>query len=566
MPLPDEDSKLTPWLRFDDWLKYSPDHSTSLVVRGRGNEERGGKYPEPGWMREAYDIGCGLVDPAGAADSLDDFDSRSLSHPSWPEDEVFDFGDTFLNDKTLLQPFAIEFPALGAHKPAADVRQDFAVYHQLRRTEEGNYRHPLDDLLAVEIRLYGDERTDIPAQITVNMDYLKDYLAARGNALLWNLTIERYVSRTSRDAFDVEPHGQTRLRPGITREIVVEDRKEPWARGWVARGTLFLTVAVLPYEKPKEHRNPWSISYLSRKESTVPFVVDAAGTRQPLNEMHPRPMVLYFKRSVLARYLTAPAHSAFFITRRWGRAVNARRQGVDMGLNSQGLITAFTKDVADLPLEEQLHWSAHSASVNGEVCEDWVQTRMMNNPPPVDNVVDLIDEKRQALGDALRTITGEEPFGDGRPSEQRLGAITIGPLTDSLVSFPELAQTLYQLAVEPLKDTVVRKAFPSGSSPPKEGRSLALLEKLLEARCGLSADEAKQLVQPLRTLNWLRVQAAHVGAEALRDVLAELGYDVRPDRAWEAWDRLVDLTAGALESIATRLRDSVAASATVEEP
>ena len=46
--------------------------------------------------------------------------------------------------------------------------------------------------------------------------------------------------------------------------------------------------------------------------------------------------------------------------------MNQRGQGVDMGLNSEGLITAFTKDIADLPVEDQLHWSAHSASVHGE--------------------------------------------------------------------------------------------------------------------------------------------------------------------------------------------------------
>lgn len=560
MPLPTTDAQLAAWLRFEDWLAFSIDRRTSVTVRARGSEDTGGDYPTPGWAREEFMMNCALVDMAAVTEEvLDNFDYRSLSHPSWEDEKTFDFGITFFRGETLLEPFVVEFPEKGPHKSVSDLRQEYTLYHQLRRTPEGNYRHPLDGLIVAEITRYAAEYPDVPAEVTINLDYLRDFLAARGSALLWNLTMDRYASREAREVFGLEPQLQTRIRPGVSRQIDLDERNELWGHGWVARGTLFQTTAILPYEAPHERRNPWSISYLKREDSTVPFIVDAEGTRQPMNQMDPRPQVLYFRRQVLGHYLTSPGHLASFVTRRWGRAVNARHQGVDVGLNSQGLITAFTKDIADLPVAEQALWSAHSVRVNGEVCEDWTRTRMMNDPPQTPSVVELIDEKRDELSQVLKALAGEVAFGDARPSEQKLGAITIGPLTDEPAAFSDLALTLCQLTVDPLKDGVVRRAFPAGKVPPGDVRSLGLLEKLLEVRCGLSAAEARQVVQPLRTLNWLRQEAAHVGVEAFGPALAEIGHTVRPDHLWEAWDTLVDKTASALSELAAKLRATIPA-------
>ncbi|MFM7232839.1 MAG: hypothetical protein ACKO3S_12775 [bacterium] len=556
MPLPTNDAALAAWLRFEDRLAFAPDRTTSLVIRARGSEDSGEDHPTPGWLREEFMMNCALVDPEVITDEvMDRFDYRSLSHPSWEDAESFDFGVNLFQGQVVLEPFVIEFPPKGSHKPSSDLRQEFTLYHQLRKTPEGNYRHPLDGLIVAEIKPYEEGYPDVPAQITVNLDYLRDFLAARGSALLCNLAMDRYASREG-NVFGVEPHPQIRLRPGILREVVLDERNEHWGHAWVARATLFLTFVISPYDSPKEQRNPWSISYLDRADSTVPFIVDAAGTRRPMNEMNPRPQVLYFRRKILEHYLTTPAHNAFFITRRWGRATNARQQGVDVGLNSQGLITALTKDIADLPVEEQALWSAHSVSVNGEVCEDWARTRLMNDPPPTPNVVELIDEKRRELDAVLREIAGETGFSDARPSEQKLGAITIGPLTDEPAAFSDLALTLCQLSVDPLKDDVVRASFPTGRAPTGNARSLALLEQLLEARCGMTTAEAKRIVQPLRTLNWLRQESAHVGVEAFGPALAEIGFAVRPDHLWEAWDVLVDRIAGALAEVAASLRST----------
>jgi hypothetical protein len=269
-------------------------------------------------------------------------------------------------------------------------------------------------------------------------------------------------------------------------------------------------------------------------------------------------MVLYFQRQVLRRYLETPGYSAGFLTRRWGTAVNPRKHSVDIGLNSQGLITAFAADVLALGEAEQSYWSAHSVPVYGEVCQDWYRTRMMLNPSNVPNVVALIDKKRAALSAALTEITGTVAYGDARPDEQKLDAITIGPLVDSPAAFSDLAMTLCQIAVDPLRDEAVKAAFPAGHRP-REGKSLVLLEHLLEARCGLTQDGAKGVVQPLRTLAWLRQEAAHVGVEAFEEAVKELGFTDPPDFLWKAWDVLVDATAKALNDIALHLRATIPA-------
>jgi hypothetical protein len=112
VPLPVNDAALATWLKFEDKLAFSPDRVTSLMVRARGDEQVGGDYPTPGWMREEFMMNCALVGEDSVTDELlDRFDYRSLSHPSWEDAETFDFGVTILQGETVLEPFVIEFPA-----------------------------------------------------------------------------------------------------------------------------------------------------------------------------------------------------------------------------------------------------------------------------------------------------------------------------------------------------------------------------------------------------------------------------------------------------------------------
>jgi hypothetical protein len=88
--------------------------------------------------------------------------------------------------------------------------------------------------------------------------------------------------------------------------------------------------------------------------------------------------------------------------RAWGRAVGPRDEGIDVGINSRDLLTAFAPDIARLPLQDQLHWAHYSSPPDGEICWEMFETRMQQRPPHSPGIVDFVGKARAQLNDSFR--------------------------------------------------------------------------------------------------------------------------------------------------------------------
>ncbi len=143
--------------------------------------------------------------------------------------------------------------------------------------------------------------------------------------------------------------------------------------------------------------------------------------------------------------------------RTWGSAFGpGYLKGVDVGINSRGLVTAFARDIAVLPPSEQLHWAHYSSLPDGEVCDALFQTRMQNDPPHLPGVVDLDTAARAEFAEAYRLRFGVEVYGGYEPSSHDMARMSVGPVRGEMREVIDLAKTLYTWTTESLRVPALR--------------------------------------------------------------------------------------------------------------
>ena len=241
--------------------------------------------------------------------------------------------------------------------------------------------------------------------------------------------------------------------------------------------------------------------------------------------------------------------------RTWGRACGPQVEScVDVGINSEGLVSAYAPDIAKLKRQEQFHWAHYSSLQNGGVCQELWQTRMQLNPPHSPGVIELIMKSRRGLADTYRRRFSQELYSDFELQQSDLGRMSVGPVRGDVREVVDLAKPLYAWAIESLQVSALRTPLATnGIEFDKQAKQIVLLRTLLKEIIGLPENDAASLVAPLRGLNDLRVIAAHSLNHNFDDAFRKLGVESVPESPRGAWDRLVDHIVAALDSISVEL-------------
>jgi hypothetical protein len=541
---------LRDWFYFEDREKYSPVKTTSITTHAL-IDHRSGPLSEIGSMREEWLIRSVLVDADHVKDVRHPADPHAFDFsPSW-NDNVFDFGDQFTIQKTPAYPLIVTRTHPISDELEVELRPDFRWYHFLPMTG-GEFRHPLDGIVVASLTVEKHEHFNPLPRMTLHPDYLRDYLAARRFALIIAIAADRFATRSSVAELEIESTG---------KPIELDDNTRIWpltnvesGSAW-GRSSLYWSMVVLPYGRPRHERSAWHYFGDLPEDGTasVTFIVDGKGTRGTAKDAGIR--YLYFKREVLRKYLESPGYGVYFHMRNWGGASTPMNKSVDTGVNEEQLVTAFAPDIADLPAPEQAYWASFNVVPSGGVCKELFQTRMMLAPPHSPSLPELIKEARGALDGAFKNRYGNDLYRkkpDDLPSRQHL---SVGPVTENIKEFLDLAKTLYAIAVEDLDDGAIKKALPPDQRPGKGEtlRSIALMERLLVS-LGNDAVCVRSLTDRLRALNRLRVIEAHLLSTA--DVEKEFefwGVDV-PRSCREMWHVTVDAVTKTLHEIATLLQ------------
>ncbi len=543
------------WLRYEDRNapRYHPVGSTNVTTNRHWDVQHENPSSE-NWISEGWTIRSELValgEIERAADTR--WDDSPLIEVGWDDETDFNFGESSLAHGVTLLPWCLVWNHPVHDDLRVQLRRDFSLYHALDEREPGKFYHPLDQTLVAEIRIDTHSFLAPTPNVMVHQGYLRDFLAARQLGMLIRIVADRFVNaRAEADlgisTTDVEP-----VEPGIWIRTTVGSSRRLGCDGRMGRSSLWRNIVISPSDKPHTERTPWLYLYERETEVESPtFIIDSDGRRGQLHEPE-WPHYLFFKPEVLQKYLKTPGYRVSFPMRYAGyaRPIGSGRS-IDVGINSEGLVTAFAPDLAELRPSEQAHWAAHSTVPSGGWCENLFRTRMLNNPPDAPGIIDLVREAISALNASFRERYGIDLHNMTEPDQRILNCLSVGPLTSNWQELDEVVRGLTGWVIEGMRVKSLRAAIGERVEFKSDFKQIKLLRCLLEAE-QIPADEIGDLVRPFLGLNKLRIAAAHPVNVDLAAAFSLLGTSP-PAMPAPGWHACVDSVAAALRAVAERLK------------
>jgi hypothetical protein len=146
------------------------------------------------WESEQWEVHAALIPLEGATDAL----IRALQTtayplsfcPSWIDGESFDFAESGNLEGLRVFPWIYTRKHPVSQQLIIEPRQDFLLYHALDARHDGAYIHPLDNITVLQAVAEQHGFYAPQSHVTVHLNYLRDYLAARrmGLLIVWDFS------------------------------------------------------------------------------------------------------------------------------------------------------------------------------------------------------------------------------------------------------------------------------------------------------------------------------------------------------------------------------------------
>lgn len=225
---------------------------------------------------------------------------------------------------------------------------------------------------------------------------------------------------------------------------------------------------------------------------------------------------VFFRAEVLARYKADPKKY-----RLEERSITCRNAWnlKSYDINEEGQVHTYLCDLARLPIAEQRYWKAFNEEPKGPISKRSMQTDFHGEWA---TGYDPIAELKAKIG----KLNEATPAWWSPRTSEVIEAVHC-PATDSEKEWADEVLALDQLLVEGLVERQLRVAVETaGGTIPTDSGSLNVLQALLAAR-GLRADEAREVLEPLRLLHRIRSKvkghSTSEKAELSQKALAEFG-------------------------------------------
>lgn len=446
---------------------------------------------------------------------------------------------------------------------------DLVIGLALKR--EGDEWVAIDEGYEPVARLHHDS-TGTPILLEIRAEHLKDYLCARGMALYVNTfrnrveiaesadhiswpagraaehsSLDRWEGRiveiheggmpfgattavfhVSRTDIDPEEDVPTLGSPGDgntlstswkgkdERRKLFDIRGEFWRSEWVEPGTQSIRV--------REDRIP----------PTVMFIVDAAGKQESGRELTSERRWLWFKPEVISALSNRRGGNLAWHTHNTGSVRCSPDFDVHFGINKNGLITVYAKDIADLPEWQQRIWAGFNVTPEGGVSAELLASQVEATPAKTKAPEQLLPKALHAIAIIGEQKCGTSIFRKHEHQQELLRRTNRFQALDDTGLF-SLAKDLARLTADSLDATSLQRLV----MPPKGERwgSLKSLEHVVALT--LSAEKARTSLSPLFAIYDLRLADSHLPGSEVEDALKRLRIDRTKPHVFQALQLLV---------------------------
>jgi hypothetical protein len=286
-------------------------------------------------------------------------------------------------------------------------------------------------------------------------------------------------------------------------------------------------------------------------ESTVSFIVDAAGKRETAKTLVEGSRWLWFRPEVMPAIAHRRGGSLGWYTKDTGEIEGAPGYGVHFGINHVGLVNVYAKDIALLPDWLQRLWAGYNVAPDGGVSEELLASQMRAEPAKTKAPEAFLGRSLDWLNTLGRKLFGIQIV---RPHDDHAAVLSRAHrfrATD-LAGLYALAKDLARLTADSFDEASIQTVVkpPAGT----KWRGLKSLENLLGSRIG--ADAAREMMGPLFAIYDLRLADAHLPSSGAADALKRAGVDASAPFVVQGF-RLLHVCVGTLYRIGNALQSKI---------
>lgn len=245
-------------------------------------------------------------------------------------------------------------------------------------------------------------------------------------------------------------------------------------------------------------------------ESKIPFIIDNTGNTLCADKLENRSGYLWFKPTVVQVILNYPKAILGWYTEDTGQ-LGLTGRTVHFGVNSEGLINVYAKDIALLPESDKKIWVAHNVSPEGGVSKELLQSQMEAKPASSRAPEVLLIHRMKYLDQIAEEKWGNKLFHSHPKVEEIQRKIHRFQAID-LSGVCILAKEMTRFIIERLNYNLLKSLT---SNLENKTGSLKRLESIL---CGHKL-KGEELVTPLVGIYELRKQDAHLPSQNFREAL-----------------------------------------------
>lgn len=224
---------------------------------------------------------------------------------------------------------------------------------------------------------------------------------------------------------------------------------------------------------------------------------------------------VYFSREVLNRYASEPSRYKVTAGRIWCLDL----WGLDISINTAGLIEVYLGELGALPEGEQAHWLAHNVPPEGEMDEGRFRRDFLNQSVGSPDLVGDLRRARRRAAEATGALLGSPVWRDLDSQAAIEFEALLGPTSNDPSALTAPTITLTKSLVDGIDPAPLKKYLGGSESGEK---SIALLRRLLSSLG--DTDDAAEVFAALQAFRSAG-GVAHLGGSKAGAASARLGID-----------------------------------------
>lgn len=250
------------------------------------------------------------------------------------------------------------------------------------------------------------------------------------------------------------------------------------------------------------------------------YIVDAVGTRLSDDELLESGRWLWFNPAVINESLKYRGANLSWYTRDTGNISLAADGGVAFGVSHLGLVNAYAKDIAFMPVWQQRIWAGFNIAPDGGVSTELLQSQAEGEPAHTQAPEAFLISGRNKLDEALSEKFGERAF-RGHSDIAKVAQSCHRFRALDFAGLLALAKDLARITADDLDSKKLQKIVPL--EPNEKRGSLKSLERVIGSITNEQA--AAEMMKPLFVIYELRLADAHLASSETDASLGKLGLD-----------------------------------------